>query len=93
MKTVKESETNATSETFFSIEKFKKSLKKWIRSETKHSYAETTNPPKELIFADNSNFPTLSKAEWEFLKGIIKETLAEDDLIVNKHKTEPSWKN
>ena len=68
-------------------------MKKWIRPETKHSYAETTNPPKELIFADNSNFPTLSKAEWEFLKGIIKETLAEDDLIVNKHKTEPSWKN
>ena len=54
----------------------------------KHSYAKTTNPPKELIFADNSHFPTLSKAECEFLKGIIKETLAEDDLIVNKHKTE-----
>ena len=69
-------------------EKFKKSLKKWIRPETKHSYAKTTNPPKELIFADNSNFPTLSKAEWEFLKGIIKETLAEDNLIVNRHKTE-----
>ena len=32
-------------------------------TEIEHSYAETTDPPKELIFADDSNFPTLSKAE------------------------------
>ena len=53
-----------------------------------HSYAETTNPSKELIFADDSDFPTLSKAEQELLKSIIKETQAEVDLIVNEDKTE-----
>ena len=59
------------------------------RPEIEHSYAlETTNPPIELIFADDSDFPTLSKAEQELLKSIMKETLAEDDLIVNEDKTE-----
>ena len=50
--------------------------------------AETANPPKELIFADNSDFPTFSKAEQEHSKSIMKETLAEDDLIVNEDKAE-----
>ena len=49
-----------------------------IRSEIEHSYAETTNPPKELIFVDDSDFPTLSKAERELLKSIMKETMAEN---------------
>ena len=61
---------------------------KKIRPEIEHSYAETTNPPKELIFADVSDFSTLSKAERELLKSIIKESLVEDDLIVNEDKTE-----
>ena len=34
-----------------------------MRPEIEHSYAETTNPRKELIFPDDSDFPTLSKAE------------------------------
>ena len=59
-----------------------------IRPEIEHSYDETTNPPKEIIFADDSDFPILSKAEQEFLKSIMKETLAEDDSIVNEDKTE-----
>ena len=60
-----------------------------IRPEIEHSYAlETTNPPIELIFAGDSDFPILSKAEQELLKSIMKETLAEDDLIVNEDKTE-----
>ena len=59
-----------------------------IRPEIEHPYAETTNPPKELIFADDSDFPTLSKSEQKLLKSVMKETLAEDDLIVNEDKTE-----
>ena len=59
-----------------------------IRPEIEHSYAETTNPPKELIFGHDSDFPTLSKAERKLLKSIMKETVAEDDLIVNEDKTE-----
>ena len=59
-----------------------------IRPEIEHSYDETTNPPKEIIFADDSDFPILSKAEQEFLESIMKETLAEDDSIVNEDKTE-----
>ena len=57
------------------------------RPEIEHSYAETTNPSKNLIFADDSDFPTLSKAERELFKSIMKETLAEEDLIVNEDKT------
>ena len=57
-------------------------------TETEHSYADSTNPPKELIFADDSNFPNLSKAERELLKIIMKEILADDDLVVNEDKTE-----
>ena len=59
-----------------------------ITPEIERSYVETTNPPKELIFADNSDFPTLRKVERELLKSIMKETLSEDDLIVNEDKTE-----
>ena len=59
-----------------------------IRPEIDHSFAETANPPKEPIFADDSDFPTLSKAERELLKSIMKKTLPEGDLIVNKDKTE-----
>ena len=45
--------------------------------------------PRQQIHQKNeSNFPTLSKTERELLKSIIEETLAEDDLIVNKDKTE-----
>ena len=47
-----------------------------ITPEIEHSYVETTNPPKELIFADNSDFPTLSKVERKLLKSIMKETLS-----------------
>ena len=71
--------------TFFNIA-FEKSLRNLREKMNKrkpaieHSYAETTNPSKELIFADDSDFPTLSKAE-------MKETMAEDDLIVNEGKT------
>ena len=39
-----------------------------IRPEIEHFYAVITNPPKELIFADDSDFQTLSKAEQELLK-------------------------
>ena len=55
---------------------------------TEITNAETTNPPKELTFADDSDFPTFSKAEQERLKSIMKETLAEGDLIVNEDKAE-----
>ena len=55
---------------------------------TETTNAETANPPKELIFAGNSDFPIFSKAEQERLKSIMKETLAEDDLIVNEDKAE-----
>ena len=55
---------------------------------TETTNAETANPPKELIFADNSDFPTFSKVEQERSKSIMKETLAEDDLIVNEDKAE-----
>ena len=73
----------AISRTFFNIafEKSWRNLREKmnkIRSEIEHSYAETTNPPKELIFVDDSDFPTLSKAERELLKSIMKETLAEN---------------
>ena len=50
-------------------------------------------PEIELIFSDDSYFPTLSKAEQELLKRIMKETLAEDDLIVNEDKTEETILN
>ena len=58
-----------------------------IKPAIEHSYAEATNSLKELIFADDSDFPTLSKAERELFKSVMKETLAEDDLIVNDDKT------
>ena len=83
---------NAISGIFFNIA-FEKSLRNlWekmnkIRPEIWHFYAETKNPPKDLIFADDNDFPTLSKAEWELLQSIMKETLT-DDLIVNRNKTE-----
>ena len=47
-----------------------------ITPEIEHSYVETKNPPKELIFADNSDFPTLRKVERKLLKSIMKETLS-----------------
>ena len=58
-----------------------------IRPEIEHSYDKATNPLKEFISADDSDFPTLSKAERENSKSIMKKTLAEDDLIVNEEKT------
>ena len=58
-----------------------------IRPEIEHFYAETKNPPKYLIFADDNDFPTLSKAERELLQSIMKKTLT-DNLIVNRGKTE-----
>ena len=79
--------------TFFNIA-FEKSLRNLreklnkIRPEIEHSYTETTNPPKKPIFANDSDFPILSKAERELLKSIMKETLTEDDLTVNEDKTE-----
>ena len=63
------------------------------RPEIEHSYAETTNPSKKLIFADDSDFPTLSQADRELFKSIMKETMAEDDLIVNEGKTVETIKN
>ena len=79
--------------TFFNIV-FEKSLRKLrekmnkMRPEIEHYYVETTNPPKELIFADESDLLTFSKTERELLKGIMKETLVEENLIVNEDKTE-----
>ena len=64
---------NAISGTFFNIA-FEKGLRNLrekmnkIRPEIEHFYAVITNPPKELIFADDSDFQTLSKAEQELLK-------------------------
>ena len=84
---------DAISGTFFNTA-FEKGLRNLrekmnkIRPEIEHFYAVTTSPPKELIFADDSDFQTLSKAEQELLKNIMKETLAQDDLIVNEDKTE-----
>ena len=49
--------------TFFNIA-FEKRLRNLqekinkIRPENKQCYGKTTNPPKELIIADDSNFPT-----------------------------------
>ena len=84
---------DAISETFFNIA-FEKSLRNLQDKMNKiRPEIETTNPPKELIFADDSNFPTLSKPEQELLKSIMKETLAEDDLIVNEDKTEETIRN
>ena len=83
---------DAMTETFFNIA-FEKSLRNLrekmnkIKPAIEHSYAETTNPSKELIFAGDSDFPTLSKADRELFKSIMKETMAEDDLIVNEGKT------
>ena len=83
---------DAISRTFFNIA-FEKSLRNlWekmnkIRPEIEHFYAETKNPPKYLIFADDNDFPTLSKAERELLQSIMKKTLT-DNLIVNRGKTE-----
>ena len=83
---------NAMTGTFLNIA-FEKSLRNLrekmnkIKPAIEHSYAETTNPSKELIFADDSDFPTLSKADRELFKSIMKETMAEDDLIVNEGKT------
>ena len=64
---------DAISGTFFNIalEKGLRNLREKmnkIRPEIEHFYAVITNPPKELIFADNSDFQTLSKAEQELLK-------------------------
>ena len=59
-----------------------------MRPEIEHYYVETTNPPKEFIFADDSDFLTLSKTERELLKGMMKKTLVEENLIVNEDKTE-----
>ena len=90
---IRSPQSDAISGTFFNIA-FEKGLRNLqekmnkMRPEIEHSYAETTNPRKELIFPDDSDFPTLSKAEWELLKIIMKETLVEYDLIVNKDKTE-----
>ena len=59
---------DGTSGTFFNIV-FDKGLRKLgekmnkMRPEIEHYYVETTNPPKELIFADDSDFLTLSKTE------------------------------
>ena len=64
---------NAIIGTFFNIA-FEKGLRNLrekmnkIRPEIEHFYAVITNPPKELIFADDSDFQTLSKAEQELLK-------------------------
>ena len=84
---------DGTSGTFFNIV-FDKGLRKLgekmnkMRPEIEHYYVETTNPPKEFIFADDSDFLTLSKTERELLKGMMKETLVEENLIVNEDKTE-----
>ena len=83
---------DAISGTFFnktfeeSLRNLREKMNK-IRPEIEHSYDKTTNPLKEFISADDSNFPTLSKAERENLKSIMKETLAEEDLIVNEENT------
>ena len=83
---------DAMTGTFLNIA-FEKSLRNLrekinkIKPAIEHSYAETTNPSKELIFAGDSDFPTLSKADRELFKSIMKETMAEDDLIVNEGKT------
>ena len=39
-----------------------------LRPEIEHSYSLKINPPNELIYADYSDFPTVSKDEQEFLK-------------------------
>ena len=84
--------------TFFNIA-FEKSLRNLrermntLRPEIEHSYSIQINPPKELIYADDSDFPTVNKNECTFLKSIMKDILAEDDLIVNEDKTEETTIN
>ena len=53
-----------------------------------HSYAKYSSLPPEMEYADDTDFITESIEEKEYLKNIIKETLAEHHLKVNDDKTE-----
>ena len=84
---------DAISDTLFNIafEKGLESLQAKVYQQNlhlQHSYAFTSHLPKELVYADDSDFPTESKEEQEHLRRIVKDTLAEFKLKVNEENTE-----
>ena len=58
------------------------------KPEIEHCYVMQSSIPDELIHADNGDFVTEDINTREYIKSIVKETLAEDNLKVNDDKTE-----
>ena len=59
-----------------------------LKPSIEHSYAGNTCLPSEMEYADDTDFMTESFTEKEYIKSIVKDTLAEHNLLVNDDKTE-----
>ena len=53
-----------------------------------HSYARKSILPREMEYADDSDFPCENKEDGKYLKSIVKDVLVERNLKVNEDKTE-----
>ena len=84
---------DAISGTFFNIafENSLRTLRERMNSSEpsiEHSYAASTKPPAELIYADDSDFVTEDLERDEKLNQIVANVLKEHSLHVNNDKTE-----